>query len=385
MRELYNSGMANHPDVLIIGGGIIGLTTAYLGAKAGLRVEVCDRTDLGREASWAGAGIIPPGNFEHAATPIDRLRAVGSEGLPQFSAELRERTGIDNGYRRCGGIEFLGASDSYALALWDAERIRYERLSPDSLRKLEPAIANSPGEPFHLPDCAQVRNPWHLRALAAACERIGVTLRPHSPVAGWVLDNSRAVGVHFSDGTVQSAGRFLLAAGAWSETLLKPLGHTPGVHPVLGQIVLLKPRQPVASHVLMLGKEYLVPRSDGRVLIGSTEEPEAGFEKRTTAEATAKLRGLALRLLPPLADAEVEKCWAGLRPGSPDGLPFLGAVPGTENVFVAAGHFRAGVQLSLGTARVMTSILRGETPPISLDEFRLDRPRSAPGRPAFRS
>src|SRR5262245_19210056 len=120
--------MAKHPDVAIIGGGIIGLTCAYFLAKEGLSVEVFDRGDLGKEASWAGAGILPPGNPAKAATPIDRLRAIGSMRFPDFSAELRELTGIDNGYVRCGGVEFLDEDASGILSLWRNEGIVVDRL-----------------------------------------------------------------------------------------------------------------------------------------------------------------------------------------------------------------------------------------------------------------
>src|SRR5207249_3678025 len=123
-------------------------------------------------------------------------------------------------------------------------------------------------------------------------------------------------------------------------------------------------------------------RADGRVLVGSTEEPEAGFEKANTPDAVAKLRELARRAVPVLADAEVEKCWAGLRPGSPDGLPFIGAVPGWENVFVAAGHFRAGVQLSIGTAQLVADLLTGRPPCVPAEAFRLDREPRGGARPA---
>jgi len=377
--------MAKHPDVAVVGGGIIGLTCAYFLAKAGLAVEVLDRSDLGREASWAGAGIVPPGNPVCAATPIDRLRAIGSTWFPGFSAELRDLTGIDNGYRRCGGVEFLDPDDGAVPEAWAAEGIPFERLTPAGLRTYEPAVEGVPADPYLLPGCAQVRNPWHLRALIAACKRVGVRLRPHTFLDSWGRDDRGRFRAAASGSGELIAGRYLLAAGAWSETLLGRLGHFPGIHPVRGQIVLLKSPEPVLQRVLMSGKRYLVPRADGRVLVGSTEEPEALFEKANTADGVAGLLDFALGLVPALGRAEVEKCWSGLRPGSPDGLPFIGPVPGYDNVFVAAGHFRAGIQLSLGTAQVVTELFQGKPTGVPLDAFRLDRTPQRGVRPAFRS
>jgi glycine oxidase len=377
--------MSKHPDVVVIGGGIIGLTCAYFLAKAGVTVEVLERGEPGREASWAGAGIIPPGNPDRAATPIDRLRAIGSARFPSFSAYLHGRTGIDNGYLRCGGVEFLQPGDEDVLPLWEAEGIAFERLTPDGLNRLEPAAGAVSGEPYLLPDCAQVRNPWHLRALVAACDVVGMTIRPQQAVQHFVTDGTRVVAVRLEDGRDVRAGSFLIAAGAWSEALLAQLGHRPNVHPVRGQIALFRPPRRLLTRVLMVGKEYLVPRADGRVLAGSTEEPEAGFVKANTPAAVEKLTAFATRTVPALADAPVEKCWAGLRPGSPDGLPFLGVVPGYRNAYVAAGHFRAGVQLSVGTALVMSELLTGRPPSAPLAAFALDRTPSATSKPAFRS
>lgn len=381
----YNDLMAKHPDVAIIGGGIIGLTSAYFLARAGFQVEVLDRSDLGTEASWAGAGIIPPGNPDRAATPIDRLRAVGSVRFPDFSAELRERTGVDNGYRRCGGVEFLHAHDMDVLELWEQEGFPFERLSRPQLHSLEPTFEHIPGEPYYLPTCAQVRNPWHLRALIAACEQVGVRLRPQTPVMGFAFAGHRIAGVKLYEGGGVEAGRYLLAVGAWSEEFLESLGHRPGIHPVRGQIVLFRQPHPGFERILMLGKRYFVPRGDGRVLVGSTEEPEAGFEKWSTASGIAKLLSFATQLFPEWSAAEVEKCWAGLRPGSPDGLPFLGQIPGWDNAYVAAGHFRAGVQLSIGTAQVIAELFQRQPTSVPLDAFLLDRKPGSGPRPAFRS
>ncbi|MBN9120401.1 MAG: FAD-dependent oxidoreductase [Planctomycetes bacterium] len=369
------------PDVAIIGGGIIGLTSAYLLAKEGASVAVYDRGDLGREASWAGAGILPPGNPDRAATPADKLRGIGSQRFPDFSAELRDLTGVDNGYRRCGGIEFLTAEDADVPDVWAAEGIAFTRVPLAYAQRLEP-LGIVEGEPYLLPGFAQVRNPWHLRALVAACGRVGAALLPHTGVEGWEFDRNDISAARLANGDRVVAGQFLLAAGAWSEKLLHALGHRPHVHPVRGQIALLRGES--CSRVLMFGKRYLVPRGDGLTLVGSTEEPEAGFEKRTTSEGIGDLVAFARRVVPVLSAAALETSWAGLRPGSPDGLPFLGRVPGWRNAFVAAGHFRAGVQLSIGTAQALSELLTDRPTCVPLEAFALDREPSAT-RSAFRS
>jgi glycine oxidase len=368
--------MSQHPDVLIIGGGVIGLTTAYFLAREGVRVEVVDRGDFGREASWAGAGILPPGSSSNAQTPYDQLRGHSAVLYPILSAELRGRTGIDNGYTRCGGLELVAHADEASAREWRAEGIRIEVVDEAALLRLEPTLATGLGTAHYLPDLAQVRNPRHVKALLAGCASQGVALRAGCPVDGFERHGQRIVAVRSGAGKL-SAGRFLLAGGAWSEALLEPLGWRPGIKPVRGQIAMLNPGVPLFHRVLMEGSRYLVPRPDGRVLVGSTEE-NAGFDKRTTAGAINGLLALAVRLVPALAQAAVERCWAGLRPGSPDGLPFLGPVPGGEGLFVAAGHFRSGILLAPGTALVLKELLQGQPLSVPLEAFRLDRTAPAP-------
>ena len=364
----YHTGMGTTPDVLVIGGGIIGLTSAYYLAKEGLSVEVLDKGEFGREASWAGAGIIPPGNPDRATNPYDRLRAFSSSLFPSLSAELREATGIDNGFHICGGIEFLDEDNLDCVALWAAEGLSFTPLDTDELRLLEPNVRPPDLAAYHVPGCGQVRNPWHIRALIAACDRLGVTLRPNTPYpARRPFDRNR---------------KYVIATGAWADVTL---GRGLGVHPVRGQIVLFRAPGPPVKRVLLAGKRYLVPRPDGYVLAGSTEEPEAGFEKANTPQGVRDLTEFAHQLVPELRAAAIEKTWAGLRPGSPDGMPFIGPVPGYDNIFAAAGHFRAGVQLSVGTAEVVRDLVLGRPPAVPIDAFRLDRVPDLTARPAFRS
>src|SRR5438093_3429877 len=168
-------------DLAIIGGGVICLTTAYFLAREGVRVIVVDKGDFGQEASWAGAGILPPGNPASARTPFDQLRAHSVSLFPALSAELRERTGIDNGYVRCGGLEFAGAAE-HAEQEWCGEGVVCDTVREPELHRLEPALSSALTTACHLPDLAQVRNPRHLKALIAGCHQLGVRLRPGCPV-----------------------------------------------------------------------------------------------------------------------------------------------------------------------------------------------------------
>jgi glycine oxidase len=223
-----------------------------------------------------------------------------------------------------------------------------------------------------LPDESQVRNPRHLKALQAACVRRDVALVEGMAVEGFAVRGARVEGAWTSAGTL-SAASYCVAAGPWSRELLERLGAAPALRPVRGQIVLLKCDRPPLTRIVNEGPRYLVPRDDGRVLVGSTEE-DAGFEKRTTAAGVQGLLDFALGLAPALESAQVERTWAGLRPAAADGVPYLGPVPGFDNLFLAAGHFRSGLALSPATAVVMAELIRGQSPQIDLDRFALRRP-----------
>jgi glycine oxidase len=373
--------MAAAADVLILGGGVIGLTTAYYLARGGARVTVLDGGDFGGQASWAGAGIIPPGHSAGARSPCGLLRARSAELYPELSEQLREETGIDNGYLVSGGME-IAHDDEGPSEEWQAEGIDCRPLDAEGLRRLEPVLGPAVRRGYHLPGMAQVRNPRHLRALVAACRRRGVVLQSHCPARTLLRERDRVTAVETDAGRL-SAECYLVAAGAWADGLLGELGCRPGIHPVRGQIALLDAGRPGRRPILLRGKRYLVPRPDGRLLVGSTEE-RAGYDARPTAGAIGELIEFARGLIPSLAGATLEACWAGLRPGTPDGMPYVGPVPGVRNAFVAAGHFRAGIQLSPGTGLAMSELLLGHSPSIPLDPFRLDRAPAPEGRPAFR-
>ncbi|MCA9271166.1 MAG: FAD-dependent oxidoreductase, partial [Planctomycetales bacterium] len=280
----------------------------------------------------------------------------------------------------CGCIHVPRRPGEAASLLADAAKfaadgIVVERLTPSQLAACEPHLAASTAAPFsaalRLPDEAQIRNPRHLQALVAACRLHKVELIEHAPVQDLVIERDRVTAAQAPQRRF-SADKFCLAAGAWSEPLCGQLGVSLGIYPVRGQMVLYRSDAPLLTHVVNEGPRYLVPRSDGRLLAGSTEE-DVGFDKRNTDEQIAELRQFAESLLPPLAKAEVEATWAGLRPHGVDGFPHIGRVPHLPNCYIAAGHYRSGLYTSPGTAVLLRQLMVGESPSIDMTHFRLSR------------
>ena len=347
-------------DCLVIGGGVIGLTTAWRLAQLGFSVRVCDQSQLGKEASWAGAGILPPGYPGSPDDPLTHLTDVTCGLWQDMSAELHDITGVDNQFQRCGGVEFSVGTRADLLAVrshWEAIGARTEWLESQAIREIEPAYASHEAA-FLLPDLCQVRNPRHLQALLRACELAGVQISPACPILGWKSNHGRLTAAVTPSGEI-AAGQFCVTAGAWSSQLLTSAGVTIEIVPVRGQIVLLESSSIHFKRVLERGKRYLVPRCDGRILLGSTEE-FAGFEKKNTAEGVSGLIEFAAEICPALKSARIEQCWSGLRPSAVRGRPFIGRVPEWENLLVAAGHFRSGLHLSPATAQILVSLAQGE-------------------------
>ena len=355
-------------DVLIAGGGVIGLSTAWELAQQGVSVVVLEQSRLGLEASWAGAGMLPPGNLEFAAPGEPSLRALSCLHWLDWAERLHTTTGIDNGFRNSGrlGLFHDGESES-ELSFWEGEHIVANHLSQAELRNCEAEVGEGFSEAVRVPEFCQVRNPRHLKALVAACRIAGVDFREETAVMGWDMEQGRVVAARTSSGSVH-AGQFVVATGAWSKPLLEAAGCPVPIEPVRGQIALLKTRPGLFEHVLEVGSRYLVPRNDGRIVVGSTEE-RAGFTKHNTTQGVQGLLKFAIEVVPALADAELEQCWAGLRPGNRNGLPVIGRIPQTENLFVAAGHFRSGLQNSPGTGILMRELILGQSTSIEPGPF----------------
>lgn len=368
--------------VVVVGGGVIGLSIAYRLAVDGWHVEVYEAGRLGGGSSWAGAGILPAASLSHVDDPYERLRGYSHQLYRRWSAELRELTGVDNEFRQCGGWYLARSRAERATLtgqkiLWEEQGIQCQHCHYDDLVQAEPSLTQiQPGEiateGWLVEEDCQVRNPRHIQALVSACQKLGVVLHEHTEVVdvGWDADQ-KVIGVRISDRLV-AADHYCFTAGAWTHAFLEKFNLSNGILPVRGQMLLYRLEQPICNSVINEGHRYLVPRLDGHLLVGSCEE-EVGFACETTAEQLEALAMWAKSILGESLPEQAVKAWAGLRPGVFDGMPYIGPLTRHPNIWFAAGHFRSGLHLSCGTAEAIADCMKGNAPKVDLNPFRPDR------------
>jgi glycine oxidase len=379
------------PDCCIIGGGIIGLSVARELAGRGHAVRVLSRDSRRDTASWAAAGIFPPAPWREGLPPGEALTAWSDRLHREWARDLRAETGIDTGLESCGGLHLTGSESARPrldaeVREWLVRGAACEPLDGRGVAECEPALAGAVDRGtviggYLLPEEMQMRPPRHLEALERSCLGRGVTLLRDAEVDSVEVDRGRVTGLKVRVGGVSRslpADVYVLAAGAWSGGLADALGLRVETRPIRGQIALLKLPRQVLARVVNRGLDYLVPRQDGSLLVGSTIE-DAGFDRSTVDAAIERLLGVARDLLGDIAATRPEQAWAGLRPGSADGLPSIGRTPACDNAYVAAGHFRAGLHQSTGTAVLVADMIEGRPSAIDPAPFRPDRPRSDAG------
>ncbi len=363
-------------DYLIIGGGISGLLTAYYLDQAGASVCVCDQQEFGQESSWAGGGILSPlypWNYDPAVTA---LATWSQQHFPDFLDHIHKESGLDPEYRPCGmlvldqmidsKVEAWQALSGQTLETWDTER----------LKQKQAGLSIDGEQHVFLPKVGQVRNPRLLATLLAYLEqRPNVSLRPKQGMKALRLNaaKDKVLGVE-TDADVIDAEQVIICAGAWTNKLFPDANIN--VKPVRGQMLLFKAVPELLSTIVLGRKHYLIPRRDGRILIGSTLE-EVGFDKAITEMARLQLQSYAYDLLPDLQDYPIEHHWAGLRPAAPDGIPYIGRHPDIEGLSMNAGHFRNGIVLGLASARLLSDILQGNSPVVDPSPYAIQTPQSA--------
>jgi glycine oxidase len=371
------------PDVVFIGGGLIGLATAWRAATVGLSTVVVD-PQPGRAASHAAAGMLAPvTEVRPGEEELLRLNLASAERYPSFVAELEEATGIDPGYWPCGTVAVARDGDDMAalddLYVFQRELgLAAERLTRTGCRELEPALSPGVRGGYLVPGDHQIDNRALVRALMAACERAGVELRRGTVRAVQECRGAAPV-VRLDTGDAVAAGTVVLCAGCWSAGI-PGLVHeaAPPVRPVKGQLVHLVSRSaaPLLEHTVRGAELYVVPRRDGRVVVGATVE-EQGFDRAATAGAVLALLRDAHELVPEIAELELVEIAVGLRPGSPDNAPIIGRTS-MEGLVVATGHYRSGVLLTPVTAdSVVELLVHGAVPeiiaPFSPERFARER------------
>ncbi len=346
--------------ILVIGGGAIGMLTARELASAGRRVTLLERGEIGRESSWAGGGIVSPLFPWRYLDPVTALASWSQAHYPEACAALARDTGIDPEFTVNGMLMVADDEIDAALDWTRRHERRMEAIDAATFRALEPAAAHPPETGLWMPEVGQLRNPRLLQALRADLQRRGVTLREHSPVTGLIVEGGECRGAETPLGAIH-ADAVIVCAGAWSGELLGGLPAPPAIRPVRGQMLLFRTEPGVISRIVLEDQRYIIPRRDGHVLFGSSME-EVGFDKSTTEAMREELLSLLHQRFPVMRDYPLVKHWAGLRPGSPAGVPYIDRHPEIPGLFVNAGQFRNGIVIGLASARLAADLVLERLP-----------------------
>ena len=358
-------------DVVIIGGGIAGFLSAYELLQQGVKATIVERGETGCESSWAGGGILSPLYPWRYPESVTRLASWGQARYEELAHTLYKESEIDPEWLK-SGLLFLDTDEQEKAQAWARQfDIDLQLIDSKRIHELSPSLKPA-DEAIWMPEVAQMRNPRLMQSLKQFLLDSGIKLRENTPVTGLKIVENRITGVKTVKGEIL-ADTVVLTGGAWSREILgDELGKDLQVEPVRGQMLIFKTRSDLLPTMVMNQGKYLIPRKDGHILIGSTLE-YVGFQKVTTQEAFDELKFAAFDMLPELAKYPIEKHWAGLRPGSPEGIPYIGPHPQVAGLFVNTGHFRNGVVLGLASARLLADLVSAHTPVLDLDPYKLDR------------
>lgn len=357
------------------------LTALALRAR-GYAVTLLDRQAAGQESSWAGGGILSPLYPWHYSAAVNALAQRSQQLYPALVERLREETGVDPELLHSGLLMLDDVASQDASLGQDVEPLAWARLQGVILQRvaaadvpmLQTGIAHGRDGAWWMPEVMQIRNPRLLRALRQALDVHGVRLLERVELQALAVTAGRVQGVRVN-GQDMPADALVLTAGAWSAHVLQQLGlaraDAPAIEPVRGQMMVLNAPQSGLQRIVMAEGRYLIPRKDGRVLVGSTVE-YAGFEKLTSEAARESLHSFALRLCPALAGAPIEAHWAGLRPGSPQGIPYIGGHPDITGLFVHAGHFRNGLVMGPASTELLLQLIETEVTTLHASAYAWD-------------
>jgi glycine oxidase len=352
--------MGRSADVIVIGGGAIGGAIALALAGRGLAVTVVEAGRIGRGASWAAAGVLAPDWSGHDPAPLTALAEGGLALWPEWADDVQGRSGVPLGFRRDGLLNLWADPEAPGLppdlATEPPPLGAGERLSAAEARRLEPSLAGPILGGVLDTGVAQVDNPRLAPALARAAADLGARFLTGTPVVALVRSGSRCTGVRTAGGATLSAGAVVVAAGAWSGALAESSGLRLPVVPWRGQMLAFDAEARPVRRIVFCGELVLIPRPHGPLIVGTTLE-HAGFDARVTLGGLAQILARAERVVPGLAELPLARTWAGLRPGTPDALPYMGPVPGWDGLYAAAGHGRKGIILAPLAGALMARLI----------------------------
>ncbi|HEY3104070.1 MAG TPA: glycine oxidase ThiO [Pyrinomonadaceae bacterium] len=369
------SSRTNSADVIIVGGGVIGLSIARELRLRGVDdVVLLEKCELGKEASWAAGGILAPQIEADCADGFFQLARASRDMYPALAAALRSETNIDVELNQTGTL-YVGFTEEDEQPMrrryeWQRrEGLRVEWLTGDEACKLEPNLSSDVQCALRFPDDWQVNNRKLVEAFVASNEKLGVRLMTNCEVTSILVDGQEVTGVQSSAGSIY-ARTAILAAGAWTSHIgtSEPSFRPVEIEPVRGQMLCFKTQQQFARHVIYSSRGYLVPRRGGRILAGSTSE-RVGFEKRVTDEGMNSIKSMAFKIAPTLESFPIIDSWAGFRPRAKDDLPVLGASEEIERLFYATGHYRNGILLAPITAEVIADLIVGGVSSTRIETF----------------
>lgn len=362
------------PDCIIVGGGAIGLLTARQLFLAGADVLLLEKGRLGGESSWAGGGIISPLYPWRYDDAVNVLAERSKKIYPELAKKLLDETSQDCELITSGMFTVTDnqkVNDHRAILDWakkwsvDASYIN----DVEAIHDIEKAVSDKVAQGIWMPSIMQIRNPKFVKALKASFNLLGLPYQEEAEVEEIIIKNNKVCGVRTTQGTVL-ADKIIIASGAWSAQFTVTKASV-NVIPVKGQMIMYKGEPDLVKRIVLSEGHYVIPRKDGRILAGSTLE-KIGFDKTISSSAFDELHEAAVALVPLLADLTVERQWAGLRPGTEKGIPYICSHDEVEGLYIHAGHFRNGIVLGVASAELMSDIVLNREPWCDARPYRME-------------